>query len=67
VSNQREKYYWCSTAKFFDPFETTWASGHPKSGQDNCAFFELNQATGKQELKTALCTEEKQFICDVSS
>lgn len=63
-SNQGGKFYWCSTEKFFDPWEVNWASGYPKAGED-CAFYELNPSTGKPEIKSGKCADEKLFVCDV--
>ena len=41
-----------------------WASNYPKAGED-CASYEINPSTGKPEIKTGNCDEEKRFMCDV--
>jgi hypothetical protein len=44
--------------------EVNWASNHPKAG-DDCASYELNPGTGKPEIKSGNCADEKLFMCDV--
>jgi hypothetical protein len=60
-------YVWCSKNKSLDASEARWISGHPIS-LESCIFINLHaKISGKNSsLGSALCSEKKRFICEVS-
>jgi len=59
-------FEWCSKGEKLDLKESRWIMGRPQP-EESCVFANLLESTsGNSSFGTALCTEKKQFICEVS-